>query len=286
MRGANARRTIAGRPLPLAYCRKLSPACGATRSCIRGMADEAYPNWDLLESFGASLLHDKRFAISPWLYCDLHLLTTAHHHSLLASSPIVSFAPFVEGPVRFSLRFSLFSTATMRAPYLLAATALLGLSNAVPQNAATTSSSSAAAAASSTASSSTSSNATSTGSGATSTCTGNTADDRTVWCDYDISTDYYNDGPDTGVTREYYFVVSDVTVSPDGVSRSAMAVNGSIPGPTIVADWGDQVRVTVLNNLTTSGNGSSIHWHGIRQNYSWFPGLMYQSSQKANYDEF
>ncbi|KAF4310328.1 Multicopper oxidase type 1 [Botryosphaeria dothidea] len=156
----------------------------------------------------------------------------------------------------------------MRAPYLLAATALLGLSNAVPQNAATTSSSSAAAAASSTASSSTSSNATSTSSGATSTCTGNTADDRTVWCDYDISTDYYNDGPDTGVTREYYFVVSDVTVSPDGVSRSAMAVNGSIPGPTIVADWGDQVRVTVLNNLTTSGNGSSIHWHGIRQNYT------------------
>lgn len=154
----------------------------------------------------------------------------------------------------------------MRAPYLLAATALLGLSNAAPQNAATTSSSSAAA--SSTASSSTSSNATTTSSGATSTCTGNTADDRTVWCDYDISTDYYNDGPDTGVTREYYFVVSDVTVSPDGVSRSAMAVNESIPGPTIFADWGDVVRVTVLNNLTSSGNGSSIHWHGVRQNYT------------------
>ncbi|EKG17545.1 Multicopper oxidase type 1 [Macrophomina phaseolina MS6] len=142
----------------------------------------------------------------------------------------------------------------MRASYLSAA-AFLGLSAAAPQAASTSSSSASA-------------NASSTSSAATSTCTGNTADDRTVWCDYDISTDYYNDGPDTGVTREYYFVVSDVTVSPDGISRSAMAVNGSIPGPTIFADWGDTVKVTVYNDLTTSGNGSSIHWHGIRQNYT------------------
>ena len=32
--------------------------------------------------------------------------------------------------------------------------------------------------------------------------------------------------PDTGVTREYWLTLDDVTVAPDGVSRSAMAVNG------------------------------------------------------------
>lgn len=71
--------------------------------------------------------------------------------------------------------------------------------------------------------------------------------------------------PDTGVTREYWLELSDVTVAPDGVSRTAMAVNGTIPGPTLFADWGDTVVVHVSNNLTTSNNGTSIHWHGIRQ---------------------
>jgi FtsP/CotA-like multicopper oxidase with cupredoxin domain len=45
-----------------------------------------------------------------------------------------------------------------------------------------------------------------------------------------------------------------------------MAVNGSIPGPTLFADWGDTVVVHVTNSLVTSKNGTSIHWHGIRQN--------------------
>ena len=100
------------------------------------------------------------------------------------------------------------------------------------------------------------------------TCDGNTASTRTEWCDFDINTDYYNTVPDTGVTREYWFELTDATVSPDGVSRSAQAINGSIPGPTIVADWGDNVVVHVTNSLSTSTNGTSIHWHGIRQNYT------------------
>lgn len=70
------------------------------------------------------------------------------------------------------------------------------------------------------------------------------------------------------MTREYYFELTDVTVAPDGVSRTAMAVNGSIPGPTIFADWGDTVVVHVTNSLSDSQNGTSIHWHGIRQNYT------------------
>lgn len=99
-------------------------------------------------------------------------------------------------------------------------------------------------------------------------CSGNTAADRSVWCDYSTSTDYYNVVPDTGVTREYWFELTDVTIAPDGVSRVGMAVNGTIPGPTIIADWGDTVTVHVKNSLTTSMNGSSIHFHGIRQNYT------------------
>ncbi|KAH7362103.1 laccase-1 [Plectosphaerella cucumerina] len=99
-------------------------------------------------------------------------------------------------------------------------------------------------------------------------CSGNTASTRSEWCDYSISTDYWTEAVDTGVTREYWFDLTDVTVSPDGVSRSAMAVNGSIPGPTIFADWGDTVTVHVTNSLTTSLNGTSIHFHGIRQNYT------------------
>ncbi|KAJ1548805.1 hypothetical protein HK405_014742 [Cladochytrium tenue] len=43
-----------------------------------------------------------------------------------------------------------------------------------------------------------------------------------------------------------------------------MLVNGQIPGPTIEADWGDMVQVTVTNSLQT--NGTAIHFHGIRQN--------------------
>ncbi|KAK6082423.1 Laccase-2-like protein 4 [Seiridium cupressi] len=99
-------------------------------------------------------------------------------------------------------------------------------------------------------------------------CTGNTADTRSQWCDYSIDTDYSTTSPDTGVTREYWFELTDVTIAPDGVSRTAMAVNGSFPGPTIIADWGDMVVVHVQNSLTTSLNGTSIHFHGIRQNYT------------------
>ncbi|KAH8697449.1 Cupredoxin [Talaromyces proteolyticus] len=99
-------------------------------------------------------------------------------------------------------------------------------------------------------------------------CSGNTASDRQIWCDYDVSTDYYNTVPETGVTREYYLNIEQLTAAPDGYSRTVMAINGSIPGPTITANWGDHVVVHVTNNLASTKNGSSIHFHGIRQNYT------------------
>ncbi len=57
-------------------------------------------------------------------------------------------------------------------------------------------------------------------------CDGNTASTRSEWCDYSIDVDPADEVPDTGVTREYWLELTDVTVAPDGVSRSAMAVNG------------------------------------------------------------
>ena len=32
-----------------------------------------------------------------------------------------------------------------------------------------------------------------------------------------------------------------------------MLINGQFPGPTITADWGDRITVTVINNLIHNG---------------------------------
>ncbi|KAF2445480.1 multicopper oxidase [Karstenula rhodostoma CBS 690.94] len=97
-------------------------------------------------------------------------------------------------------------------------------------------------------------------------CEGNTASDRSVWCDYSIDTNWYDEAPDTGITVEYWFEVQNITAAPDGFERIVLAVNGTVPGPLIEANWGDTVKIHVTNALTTNGTG--IHWHGIRQNYT------------------
>ncbi|KAK7520592.1 multicopper oxidase-domain-containing protein [Phyllosticta citriasiana] len=101
----------------------------------------------------------------------------------------------------------------------------------------------------------------------TATCSGNTASDRSQWCDYDLSTNYYEQVPNTGVTVEYWFDVVNMDAAPDGYMRPIMAVNGTVPGPAIECNWGDTVVVHVRNSLT-NGNGTGIHWHGIRQNWT------------------
>ncbi|KAM3532914.1 hypothetical protein MY4038_003827 [Beauveria bassiana] len=99
-------------------------------------------------------------------------------------------------------------------------------------------------------------------------CSGNTATTRSQWCDFSINTNYYDEVPNTGNTREYYFNVEELTAAPDGFERTVYAINGSVPGPTIVADWGDNVVIHVTNSLFNAKNGTSIHFHGIRQNYT------------------
>lgn len=97
-------------------------------------------------------------------------------------------------------------------------------------------------------------------------CQGNSPTTRQQWCDYDIHTDYTTIVPDTGVTREFWFDVDQLIVAPDGRPRWGIAINGSVPGPTIEADWGDTVVVHLRNLLPDSvENGSSMHFHGVRQ---------------------
>lgn len=71
--------------------------------------------------------------------------------------------------------------------------------------------------------------------------------------------------PDTGVTRYYNFDVAPGTLSPDGYQKDMLLINGQFPGPLIEANWGDWVEVTVTNSLESVAEGTSIHWHGLRQ---------------------
>lgn len=79
----------------------------------------------------------------------------------------------------------------------------------------------------------------------------NSPTDRACWGDYDLSTNYYDADavPYTGVVREYWFNIENGTAAPDGVERTVLTVNGSFPGPTIIADWGDTVVVHVTNSM-------------------------------------
>ncbi|KAI9650066.1 Laccase-1 [Ciborinia camelliae] len=103
----------------------------------------------------------------------------------------------------------------------------------------------------------------------------NTATTRSCWGQYSVSTNSYTTVFSTGVTREYWLVAQNTTLSPDGVARSTLNFNGTIPGPQITADWGDDIIVHVTNKLTT--NGTSVHWHGMRQlnnaQYDGVPGI-------------
>ena len=54
-----------------------------------------------------------------------------------------------------------------------------------------------------------------------------------------------------------------MTCAPDGYQRYCLAFNGTVPGPQLTADWGDTLVIHVTNNMKY--NGTSIHWHGVRQ---------------------
>ncbi|KAF2739733.1 hypothetical protein EJ04DRAFT_483935 [Polyplosphaeria fusca] len=83
------------------------------------------------------------------------------------------------------------------------------------------------------------------------------------YCGADVATDNYKFTPKTCRIVYYNFDITNATISPDGISRIGLLVNGQLPGPTIEANWGDTIVVTVNNKM--EANGTAIHFHGIRQ---------------------
>ncbi|CAL8110069.1 unnamed protein product [Orchesella dallaii] len=61
------------------------------------------------------------------------------------------------------------------------------------------------------------------------------------------------------------FDISYVSGQPDGVwTKSILGINGKFPGPTIEAEVGDVLEVTMINNIH-DGQNVTIHWHGLHQ---------------------
>ena len=89
---------------------------------------------------------------------------------------------------------------------------------------------------------------------------------------YNIYTDYEKHTPQ-GTTRTYYLDLINGTavkheINADGVlMEDSKLFNLSYPGPWLQACWGDTIEVYVTNKLKT--NGTSVHWHGIRQLTTW-----------------
>lgn len=113
------------------------------------------------------------------------------------------------------------------------------------------------------------------------TACSNTANTRACWSNgFSIATDFDAKFPETGRDVIYNLEITNMTtLSPDGFNRLVLAVNGQyrklvlpqytnganrhLAGPTLIANWGDRMIVNVKNSL--QHNGTSIHWHGLRQ---------------------
>ena len=61
--------------------------------------------------------------------------------------------------------------------------------------------------------------------------------------------------------KEYFLSINDTTLNFTGKNRPALAVNGSIPAPTLYFTEGDKAVIHVKNEMTDKE--TSIHWHGL-----------------------
>ncbi|CAD0087107.1 unnamed protein product [Aureobasidium mustum] len=95
-------------------------------------------------------------------------------------------------------------------------------------------------------------------------CT-NGPNSRQCWSSgFSVKTDFDQKHPVTGNTVTYNLEITNTTCNPDGNGAiECFLINGQQPGPVITANWGDQVVINVKNSL--QNNGSSFHWHGVRQ---------------------
>jgi FtsP/CotA-like multicopper oxidase with cupredoxin domain len=48
-------------------------------------------------------------------------------------------------------------------------------------------------------------------------------------------------------------VAENHTLAPDGYERQVLVFNGTLPGPLIEADWGDELVIHVTNALDYNG---------------------------------
>ena len=64
----------------------------------------------------------------------------------------------------------------------------------------------------------------------------------------------------SAATVEYHLTIAEKEVHFSGSPRRAMAVNGTIPAPTLTFREGDLARIHVTNAMKVE---SSIHWHGL-----------------------
>ena len=98
---------------------------------------------------------------------------------------------------------------------------------------------------------------------------------RECWGEHNINTNYYDTIFHTGRTVEYWLTLEKIDCTPDGYRRKCITANGTMPGPAITANWGDDVVVHMTNSI--AGNGTAIHWHGVRQlnntQYDGIPGV-------------
>ena len=96
-------------------------------------------------------------------------------------------------------------------------------------------------------------------------CGENTETNRKCWKnDWSINTDYEKIAPTPPGDVKVVLRVHQGIIKGDGFEFMGMKINDSYPGPPIIANWGDNIEVTIINDLQ-NGNGTSIHWHGLRQ---------------------
>lgn len=69
----------------------------------------------------------------------------------------------------------------------------------------------------------------------------------------------------SGQERTYDFTIARGTIAPDGYEKDVLLINGQFPAPTIEANWGDFITVTVNNDITGPEEGTALHWHGLLQ---------------------
>ncbi|CAE6952563.1 MULTISPECIES: copper resistance system multicopper oxidase [Pseudomonas] len=80
--------------------------------------------------------------------------------------------------------------------------------------------------------------------------------------------------PNVLTGTDFDLFIGETPVNITGATRTAMAINGSIPGPILRWKEGDTVTLRVKNRLTED---TSIHWHGIilPANMDGVPGLSF-----------